>query len=293
VTENPEDKNKRALRRSERALLKIPIQVAGKDSNGNPFTEKTFTQVINRNGARITLKSPVRPGLEVIITNLQTQRSCPFRVVSPAEEPLRAGCEWGVECQQPWLNFWGIVFPELASPPDNMAIHSLLECLSCHLQEMAQLTPGDYRIIAVESKLSRDCPACQKATLWGFALVEGELEELSGSPVVATSSTLTEPADRRRARRLTIKLPVRVRLGGGLEEIGQTENLSKTGLCFVSSLKIEVGDRVFVTVGYGLGATEIEIPARVVRRQQFVGQRRAVYGASLERALSDGQGLSF
>jgi hypothetical protein len=47
-------------RRSARPLVKIPIRVEGKDREGKPFSETTYTLTINRYGARITLKSPLR-----------------------------------------------------------------------------------------------------------------------------------------------------------------------------------------------------------------------------------------
>jgi len=55
-------KAERQQRRSERTLLRIPIQVGGKDTGGKPFRETTYTLVINRHGARIRSANGVLPG---------------------------------------------------------------------------------------------------------------------------------------------------------------------------------------------------------------------------------------
>ncbi len=99
-------------RRTERILLRIPIAVLGKGAGGKPFREKTHTLVINRHGASILMKHELQPGDRVEITNLQNQRSAPFRVVGKVGNPLGEGPEWAVECLDPKVSFWDIFFPE-------------------------------------------------------------------------------------------------------------------------------------------------------------------------------------
>ena len=86
------------------------------------------------------------------------------------------------------------------------------------------------------------------------------------------------PKDHRRERRLTMCLPVRIRL----EEMGETENLSPSGLCFTSELMMREGDRVWLTVGYAPGGNEKEVAARVSWRKELPGGKRALYGVQLE-----------
>jgi len=114
---NPAPRLGEQRRRSERVLLRIPIEVRGTNPEGKPFTEKTTTLVINRHGARISLKTPVRPQDQITITNLQNAMSCPFRVVRERDQSLGEGPECGVECLSPEINFWGILFPEQAERP--------------------------------------------------------------------------------------------------------------------------------------------------------------------------------
>lgn len=287
MSENVTPKTEERKRRSERVLLRIPIEVGGTDTEGRPFTEKTFTLVINRHGARIALKTRVQPEARITITNRQSAMSSPFRVVGRTSKSLGEGPEWGVECLQPGVNFWGISFPEkVEGPAAQELIDALVECAACSSRELAQLTLEEYRAVITQGLVRRDCPQCGDMTDWRFGFAEAEAEE----PVPAQPSALaaTSPAgtgaERRRAKRLTIKLPVRIRLQDGSEEVARTENLSKTGVCFSSSLLIRPKDRILLTVGYTLGGPEEEIPARLVWRREIEGGGKALYGVRLEES---------
>jgi len=111
MAESTYPKTAERRRRTERVLLQIPIEVKGTDAAGRPFKEKTHTLVINRHGARIALKTSVLPEARLIITNRQSAMTCPFRVVGRTGKSLGEGPEWGVECLEPGVNFWGIFFP--------------------------------------------------------------------------------------------------------------------------------------------------------------------------------------
>jgi hypothetical protein len=58
-------------RRSEPALLRIPIRVEGKDAQGNAFDETTSTLVVNRCGGLIIVSHLLQPGAVIKITNLE------------------------------------------------------------------------------------------------------------------------------------------------------------------------------------------------------------------------------
>jgi hypothetical protein len=266
-------------RRSERILLRIPIEVAGTGADGKPFKEKTCTLAINRHGARIVLNQALQPDARLNITNHQNAMSCAFRVVMSTGHTLGEGSEWGVECLNPGINFWGIFFPtKSAIPPAQELIDVLLECSKCHSRELAQLTLEQYHTIIAQPSLSRGCANCRKKTEWIFSFVESDRggKPATGMPPASTASP--NYAEKRRAKRMTIKLPVRIRL----EEIGRTENLSKTGVCFASQLIMKVGDRVMLTVGYTTGGNEHEVRGRIVWRQQIEGTSRGLYGVQLE-----------
>jgi len=269
-------------RRSQRLPLRVPILVEGRTVDGNTFQDKTYTLEINRHGARIVLQSNPQPGGRVAITNLQTKSKCTFQVVSRPGKPLDKdkGTEHGVECLDRRINIWGISFPESeGTAPDQGEVDVLLECSKCRSREPARLTQSQYQTIVTHSSVRRSCLKCEAITEWGVVYLNGDTQ--GGTPRPHTglpTAAPPMPREQRRERRLTMRLPVRIRL----EEIGETENLSPSGLCFSSELTIRVGDRVWLTVGYAPGGNEKEVAARVLWRKELAGSKRALYGVQLE-----------
>jgi len=273
----------RIKRRTERVLIQVPIAVKGTDTEGRAFREETRTIVINRNGARVCLRATVRPNERITIINLQNQLSCPFRVVIQLQKSLSGQPEWGVECLKPEINFWGILFPEQSAPlAKEESVDALLECRVCKSRELARLPLTDYRSLVAQSLLSRHCAKCDDSTEWEFGFVE---EEAETSPQATSEGGVSPPAsggaERRRAKRLTAKLPVRIRLEDGQEEITRTENLSKTGVCFYSGLKLEKGATIRLSVGASLDAPGTEIAAKIMWARATGGEEHFLYGVHL------------
>jgi hypothetical protein len=272
-------------RRTTRVLLRLPIKVNGMGADGQPFEEKTFTVLINGYGAQIVLKNAPRLGERLTITNLQSGKSCPFRLVQRLSKSPPGEAEWGVECLQSGSDFWGIYFPAKASPPlptDTEVIEALLECHQCGSQEMARLTREEYKTLGNQPFLKRGCVQCAIPTDWGFSYVEAEetfLVEPGLSSGPAPSGGIIE---KRKHKRLTLKLPVRIRLADGREETVRTENLSKTGLCVISEASMNVGDTIRLIFGSAAPGSEVEILGQVVRRQELAGTNRALFGLRLQ-----------
>ncbi len=260
-------------RRTERIFLRVPIEIRGNDAEGRPFHEKTFTLIINRNGARVCSHAHLVPESRITITNLQTGVPCTFRVVAHVGKTLGEGPEWGVECLEPDRGIWGIHFPSLKVVPlSETEVDALVECQACRTREFAKLTIDQYSRLRQQSVVKRVCGRCGEETEWRFGSVEAETEQVPG-----------QGPDRRRASRLSVKLPVRIRLQDGREQVARTENLSRTGVCFVSDLEMRAGDTIQLTVGYGgEGDTQAEIAARVVWRKPIEGTGRFAFGVQLE-----------
>jgi hypothetical protein len=273
-------------RRTERVLLRIPIEISGQDVKEKGFRERTHTLVINRDGARVALHANVRAGTLVTIKNLQTALIARFRIVGPSTRSLGETPEWGVECLEHGVDFWGISFPEAgerSSSPE--PVDGLIQCAGCHSQELAQLTMEQYRA-ASQASVRRPCGKCGKVTEWRFVSKEARKESVGPTP----PSTREAPSqgeqgeERRGAKRLTVKVPVRIRLQDGSEEVTKSENLSKTGVCFSASLDMKPNDRIFVTVGYSPEGGGSEIGAEVMWRRELAEAGRALYGVHLQQS---------
>jgi PilZ domain len=272
-----------AQRRTERVLIQIPIEVKGKDAEGREFRETTRTVVINRDGARIAMRHSLRPNSRITITNLQARKTCAFRVVSRVPKTIGMDPEWGVECLDSKADFWGILFPDReASPLPKEIVDVLLECTVCRTRELAQLPLASYRKLVEKSLIPLQCAGCNDSTDWRMCFIEEEAGSM-GAPAKAERTRLGPPGiERRRAKRLTAKLPLRLRKTGGVEEVTRTENLSKTGICFYSKLEILTGEQISLTVGYSAENAGNEVQARVVWGRAVGGNEQFLYGVQLE-----------
>jgi hypothetical protein len=100
-------------------------------------------------------------------------------------------------------------------------------------------------------------------------------------PATPAPSPALAPAireERRRVKRVALKLPVRVRLEDGRQDIIRTENYSKSGACIISTLDLNENDKVLLTIGYAGGSSDLETPARVVWRRPLEGTKMTAYG---------------
>ncbi|HEV2248238.1 MAG TPA: PilZ domain-containing protein, partial [Terriglobia bacterium] len=68
-----------------------------------------------------------------------------------------------------------------------------------------------------------------------------------------------------------------VRNSWGVTDIAQTCNVSKGGLCFVSTRVYNVGDELFITLPFADNQTPVETPAKVVWTR--LGKSGRYYGA--------------
>ena len=82
---------------------------------------------------------------------------------------------------------------------------------------------------------------------------------------------------------MAVKLPLEVRLPDGSKERGSTENFSKSGLCFVCTLEMQVGDAVYVSMGSNASEEMREIPAHVAWRRPTERKGWALYGVKLDK----------
>jgi len=98
------------LRRSPRAMVKIPIVIRGIDKQGYEFEEETETFVVSKFGARIFT---VHDLPEDAILELRVKSSddwSQFRVVWQGRQEDNSLGQIGVEFIQT-TNFFGVVFP--------------------------------------------------------------------------------------------------------------------------------------------------------------------------------------
>lgn len=277
-------------RSSDRVLLTIPVQVEGTDGNGKTFNERTFTLVINRQGGSINLRTSPRVGDRITITNLQNHQLGPFKVCVAPKSPRGSVAEWGVQSLELNPDFWGVRFPEredLGSVQDYVS--AVIECDVCRSREMVELREDQFRSMAERGVLARDCQKCGIGTEWKFGVFEGNMEVtlLPNNEPNPSTSSVPLGGEKRRDKRLIVKLPITIKHKDGRVERSVTENTSKFGACFASNSGLEVGEIVFLTYESRPEGGPEERPARVMWRRGGRNEGVSLFGVLLEQDRSN------
>ena len=271
-------------RRSERLLITVPIRVEGMDRDGEMFSEKTRTQVISRQGARIHLKRHVAAGAQLVITTIVGRRSARFRVVGPTQPPSREGGEWGVECLESNCDHWGIGFPLPSSVEGRCT--ALLECRRCHAVKLSSLSMIEHEVLGTSGLLVKECEACGRSTSWSYKEPSIILSGDDEGAAFPSPESLTEHqggSNRRINNRVSLQLPIRVRCFFGTEEFTRAENVSRGGLCFITDRNYEVGEILLITCPFEKSGHNIEVRGHVTRSREMQGTGRKIYGINYER----------
>lgn len=117
----PSDLKYQEKRRSDRVLIRVPVQVKAVAHDGQEVAEDAETAVVSRFGALIRIPSLLKMGSTLRLTNHYSQLTETFKVVWLAEEQTDGRWDTGVEAQSPQEDFWGIRFPTAASSKDRKA----------------------------------------------------------------------------------------------------------------------------------------------------------------------------
>lgn len=151
-----------------------------------------------------------------------------------------------------------------------------------------RLSLVEVEVLETSGLLLRPCATCELATPWGYAekpvAMAGPPEEAA---MVADAQAEARAAarggiDQRKHRRVSLLLPISIRDYYGGVEITKTENVSKSGFCFVSEKEYHIGSGILVVCPYNPSGQNIEVRARIVRQTLVEGTNRKVYGVRYE-----------
>ncbi len=262
--------------------MEIPIRVIGFALERNQFSEDTKTVTIRREGATIKLKEKVSPRSEVRIINLENYKEADFRIVSPTRMDGREPAEWGVEYLELGRNIWGLDFPPPPSADELVGV--TVECRACHHQGIENVSPMSVEALNATGILALQCDQCKKLTYWHYADMTRHPMKPPPADLVAPPLP-TKPVDqkgieKRKARRMGMKLAILVRNAQGTEEIGKTDDVSKGGVAVSLVMDLKVGEQVTVICPYSPGQPVAGFgqKAEVRRRGAFTFNDRRQYG---------------
>ncbi len=103
----------RALRRSKRLKLAVPVEVTAYEGEAEAFREATQVMDVNAHGGLLILEGSVRHGQTLRVLNRRSQQQQECRVVNVEAAD---GGKWavGIEFTSPAETFWQISFPPTA-----------------------------------------------------------------------------------------------------------------------------------------------------------------------------------
>jgi hypothetical protein len=239
-----------ARRRTDRILSPVRIRIIGNDMSGSSFAEETTTVSFNQQGARISLNHSLLLDDIILIKNLENQIEDEFRVVGAFQQVFGDRREWGIEALNPKSGIWGVEFSELA---EGLSSNVLIECAACKKAAQSALSSIQYDVLLATGLLSRHCDRCGETTRW-----RPSEQALTPEMIAAGSKQPASIQERRKARRLRLNMRIRVRNNWGVVDICQTRDVSKIGLCFLSTQVFQVRDELYITLPFADQQTPVE-----------------------------------
>lgn len=243
----------------QRVRLAIPICVRGMSHANKFFDEATETLSIGWRGVTVRLDHSVDLETELHLTNTRNQASGNFRVVWANAQ----SGEIGLEPMETEGDLWGLTFApggeegEFEAPPD------WLECSRCQQRRFTPIPEAEEQFVGEGFTVARHCEKCKATTPWSYSHPPHE-------DVMPTTDAKLFQENRRNGRAplvIPIKL-IRDKYGTMIEEECETVNVSRTGVCFLTSRHYEKGEAVEVIMPFRHGEVGIPAFARVVRTAQ-------------------------
>ena len=101
------DKERKDRRRTKRIFMPIPVVVTNSAGDRGSFEEETHTLRVNEAGGLITLRAPIKPNQQLVITNTMTRgtQTCRVAFVGPKKDQRS---EVGIEFVSTAPGFWEI-----------------------------------------------------------------------------------------------------------------------------------------------------------------------------------------
>ncbi len=264
-------------RRSDRVYLELEVVISGADAVGQDFVEETRTLVVTQHGAKIVSTRTLVPDQVILIQCRRTRREADARIVGQIREDSE-GNYYGIELLDLDVNLWGIEFPPVAE--SDLAVgRVLLECPRCHGQEVTYLDVFAMEVLLAEERLSRRCPRCKDATLWGRAAPRAVEEALPGTGPRADQQVQPPRSDRRHAR-VNLKIDVCILHPEHGEEVTVTENVSRGGFRFKSAKQYRKGSMIEFALPYSPAGGNIFAAAQIVYAERLPREGMTAYGVS-------------
>ncbi len=265
-------------RRSGRVEVAVPVRVRGMSVQTKFFDEQTQTKLVSKHGLMTQLRNLVDLETEIHVINLENNIGGTFRVVWVNTRAHDGFHDVGLEIVETEGDLWKIYFPPIPPEETEPTAQAWLECQRCHQRLLTPLPETEFEFLRAGLLVARPCDRCKATTPWEFTSQDepsSELPVVEPEPLEGGGTPARKPGEDLRAKgRAPLRMKIKVthkKYGVTVEDIRQTENISRNGAYFLSSQSYEVGEALEVILPYKEGEMAIPVTARVVRRDQPTG----------------------
>jgi Tfp pilus assembly protein PilZ len=256
--------------------VKIAVRVRGMSHDHRYLDELVSTTHLTQDFIVIRLRERVDPDSEVHITNMHTMVGGTYRVAwinTRAKEGLHSV---GLELLDPEGEIWEPdsipEHPEVGDP----APVALLECQRCLKKVSTPVPEAEIEALSDGFSIARHCDFCKATTVWAYLVEKPHATEAPAHRDTASAHASVHRAiqaakEQRVKGRAPIHLPIKTirdRYGLFISDVGETINVSRTGVYFATDQSYEVGADVNVIMPYHPNSIAIPVKARVVRQDE-------------------------
>jgi Tfp pilus assembly protein PilZ len=256
--------------------VKIAVRVRGMSRDHRYLDELVSTTRLTPDFIVIRLHGQVDPDSEVHITNMHTMVGGTYRVAwinTHAKEGLHAV---GLELVDPEGEIWEPDTIPVRTETADPAPVALLECQRCLKKISTPVPEAETESLSEGFSIARHCDFCKATTVWTYTIekphpVQPPVHMDSGSAHAAVHRAIQAAKDHRLKGRAPIHLPIKTirdKYGSFISDIGETINVSRTGVYFATDQSYEVGADVNVIMPYHPNSVAIPVKARVVRQDE-------------------------
>jgi hypothetical protein len=264
------------------AELVIPIEMAGTNSAGRPFSESGQMPIVSRSGAVIVSNYPLATDQELTIRTVDTNKEAEVRVVGLIR---RHGSEsvYGVILLDPNMKPWDVELPSRTIAETATAQVSL-QCGLCQHCEVVQLNEIERLVFATNNSIERFCGPCSSTTVWKKGSKEAHRDSVPHieEGMLQNKSLPAKSHNRRKHDRVRVSMSACIRQQDLSEEIVRIDDSSRGGFCFKSRNRYCEGSRIEVALPHS-DAANIFVSAQIVQVQQtgnmFIVRVRYVKGS--------------
>ncbi len=261
--------------------VRLAVRVRGMSHEQRFFDELASTTRLTPEFIVIRLHEKVDPDAELHITNMRTQIGGTYRVAWINTRSGGGPYAVGLELLDPEGEIWEPAsFPMGMEPPLGPPV-ALLECLRCHQKISTPLPEVEAECLGEGFAIARHCDSCRATTSWIFSIEKTHEEpahRMESTPSHSighkTGQSFTE---QRLKGRAPIRMPIKTirhKYGTMVFDVGETINVSRTGVYFATDQTYEVGGTVKIVMPYHPDGVDIAVPARVVRQDEPQGATR-------------------